>query len=118
MTEEEKEEIITIAVNRAVEKAILMLPAVMDNLMKEKIAMQRLAKQFYTDNTDFNNHKDIVGSTVEQVETENPGKPYKEILDKAAPKIKKRIASINMSDMKSVSKPVDLKYSDNPNGEI
>ena len=108
MTDDEIKNMILVEVDKAVEKAVLLLPEVMSNLLQEKVAMQKLAKEFYAANKDFNAHKDIVGTTLEELETAEPGKQYKEILDKATPIIKKRIKDITLSDITNTTAPTNL----------
>ena len=103
---EEREEI----VNAAVERALLLLPQVMSEIMQEKIALRRLAEQFFTDNPDFQKNKDLVGKTIEDVEGKHPGKSYSDILALARPLIKDRLNAIDSSDFTSTIKPPNQHY--------
>lgn len=115
----ERESIIQEAVNIAVEKAILLLPEVMANLLQEKVAMRKLADKFYKENAEFEKHKDIVSSTLEQLESDNPGSQYEEVLNKAVPEIKKRIAMLESVDLKTANKPDISNFkSSTSHGEI
>ena len=108
MTPEERQSII----DEAVEKALMLLPDVMNNLLQEKIAMQKLAKDWYATNKEFDKHKDIVGTTIEEIETINPGIGYQKILDKATPEIKKRIALIGKVNLTNTHKPDNTNNQD------
>ena len=58
ITEEEKEEII----NKAVERALLMLPDTVGNLIANHVALSKLNSKFYADHPEFRDKKDIVAS--------------------------------------------------------
>jgi len=89
ITEEEKREII----DRAVEKALLMLPEVVGNLMTQHIALNKMNTKFYADHPEFVGRKDIVASVIEMVDGDNPFMDYEDLLTKAIPEIRKRIAT-------------------------
>ena len=117
MTEEEKQEII----DRAVEKALLMLPEVVGNLMAHHVALSKMNTEFYKSHPDFANKKHIVASVIEMIEGKNPFLEYKDLLEKAIPEIRKRIADtkdLNVIDVSPTMnrnfESIDLKG----NGEI
>ncbi len=118
ITEEEKQEII----NLAVEKALLALPETVGNLMASQAAYSKMNSQFYKDHKEFVNHKQIVASVIEQIDGKNPLLTYEEKLEKAAPIIKERIALVGKLDMTTVKQPnrdfsgLDIKGSNN--GEL
>ena len=87
ITDEEKIEII----NLAVEKALLMIPEVVGNMMANHAMLNKLNSKFYKDHPEFADSKDIVASVLEVVEGKNPLISYDDLLDKAIPEIKKRI---------------------------
>lgn len=98
ITPEEREEII----NAAVEKAILSLPTVMGSLMAQQAMYSKLNSAFYKDYPDFAKHKDVVASTIEQVDGQNPLLAYEEKLAKAVPLIEQKIKTLGTLDMKGV----------------
>lgn len=100
MTEEEKEEIIGLAV----ERALLMLPETVGHLITNHFAMTKLNSEFYKDYPEFTEKKDVVASVIEMVEGENPLDDYENLLKKAVPKIRERIKTVKNLDMK-VSEP-------------
>jgi len=110
MTSEEKQEII----DKAVEKALLMLPEVFGNLMANHAAMAKLNSVFYKDHPEFKDKKDIVVSVIEMVEGRDPTAEYKDILKEAVPEIKKRISHISNLDLEKVSSSPNRNF----NGEI
>ena len=101
MTPEEKEEII----NLAVERALLAIPEVVGNLMTEHAAYSKINSQFYKEHPEFSNHKDIVVSVVEMIDGQNTAISYDEKLKKAVPIIKERIALKSQLDMTSATRP-------------
>lgn len=106
ITESEKQEII----DAAVEKALLMLPEVVGNLMANNAAMAKLNSEFYKDHPEFRDHKEAVASVIEMVEGKDPTVDYKDILAKAVPEIKRRIATVGSLDTKKVTKNLDRNF--------
>lgn len=101
ITEEERNEII----NLAVEKALLMLPETVGNLITNHLAMSKINSTFYKEHPEFQDKKDIVASVIEMISGENPLIDYKDLLIKAVPKIRERILITGSLDMKNVSEP-------------
>jgi hypothetical protein len=87
VTEEEKVEII----DKAVEKALLLLPKVVSNLMMEHNLAKSLNEDFYSKYPEFTEHKDIVTSVIEHVDGNNPLIGLDKILEKSVPEIRERI---------------------------
>lgn len=87
VTPEERQEII----DAAVEKALLMLPEVVGNLMAQHVALSKVNSEFYSKHPEFRDKKDIVASVLEQIDGKNPLMPYEELLAKAVPIIQERI---------------------------
>lgn len=107
LTEEEKTEII----DKAVEKALLMLPKVVGNLMAEQAEVAKLNKKLYSKNPDFKGNEQVVRSVVEQIDSENPGLRYEDILKKSIPIIKERIKTSNSLDLENVSSNINRDVS-------
>jgi len=101
ITEEERQSII----NEAVEKALLMLPEVVGNLITNQVSLIKINRQFYSKYPEFAKNKDIVASVIEMVEGNNPGVDYEELLKRAVPMIKERIKTVQNLDKLSVTKP-------------
>jgi soluble cytochrome b562 len=101
MTQEEKEEII----NQAVERALLSLPEVVGNLMTQQAAFSKINSQFYKDHPEFTGHKDIVAAVVEQIDGAKPDLDYEGKLKEAVPIIKERIALKGQLNMTTASRP-------------
>ena len=116
ITQEEREEII----NAAVEKALLMLPDTVGNLIVNHAAMAKLTSGFYAAHPEFKDHKDAVVAILEKLESDNPGKKYEELLDVAAPAITERIRikqSLNTTHVQSRTE-VDRKLPHLDLGEL
>jgi len=107
LTEEEKTEII----DKAVEKALLMLPKVVGNLMAEQAEVAKLNKELYSKNPDFKGNEQVVRSVVEQIDSENPGLKYEDILKKSIPIIKERIKTSNSLNLENVSSNINRDVS-------
>jgi hypothetical protein len=101
LTPEERQEII----NAACEKALLLLPEVVGNLMTQHAALLDINRDFYKDNPDFAKHKTVVQSVIEQIEGSRPTADYKDILRTAAPLIRERISVQEGLDMTTVKRP-------------
>jgi len=101
VTPEERQDII----NAACEKALLLLPEVVGNLMTHHLALLDLNKTFYANYPEFAKHKLIVQAVVEQLEGTHPTMDYKDLLRDAAPIIQERIAVQAGLDMTTVKRP-------------
>lgn len=107
ITEKEKQEII----DAAVEKALLLIPEVVGNMMTNHVAMTKINSKFYKDNPEFKDHKDAVVSVIEMIEGQDPTVDYKEILEKSIPEIKKRISTMAKMDIKDISPKFNKDFS-------
>lgn len=110
VTEEEKQEII----DKAVEKAMLVLPEVVGNLMAQHVALSKMNSKFYAEHPEFAARKDIVASVIEKIDGENPLMKYEDLLVKAIPEIRKRMEVTSKLDTATVRPIVDRNF----NGEI
>jgi len=103
VTQEEKDEIIALAV----EKTLLSIPDVIGNLITNHAALHKLNSEFYKAHPEFAGRKDIVQSVVEVIEGKNPFMKYDEILEKAVPEIKRRM--IATQDVNVIDIPKDIQ---------
>jgi hypothetical protein len=106
ITPEEKKEIIDLAV----EKALLMLPEVVGNLMTQHATLVKMNSQFYKDHPEFAGHKSVVASVMEKVDGQDTLAKYEDKLKTAIPEIKSRIALLGTLDMKTVSSNPDRNF--------
>ncbi|MCK4330882.1 hypothetical protein KAX02_13715 [candidate division WOR-3 bacterium] len=120
ITEKEKQEII----DKAVEKALLLLPEAVGSLMVNQAVLHKLNREFYTKYPEFNKQREAVSSVIELVEGRNPLMKYEDILREAVPEIKRRIKTLGTLDMNNVSKKPNRSFekldapSDKPHGEL
>jgi len=121
ITPEEKQEII----DAAVEKALLLLPEVIGNLIQDHVAMSKINSDFYKQHPEFADHKQAVASVIEAIEGKNPLLDYKDLLNKAIPEIHERIRTVGSLNMTDVSSNPSRTYEsllvpkvDNVHGEL
>lgn len=107
ITESERQEII----DAAVEKALLLIPEVVGNMMTNHVAMTKINSKFYKDHPEFKDHKDAVVSVIEMIEGQDPTVEYKDILEKSIPEIKRRISTISKIDVKDISPRFNRDFS-------
>ncbi|MFA6691205.1 MAG: hypothetical protein WCR98_04400 [Saccharofermentanales bacterium] len=101
LTEEERNEII----NAAVEKALLMVPQVVGNMMEQMSAYTQINKDFYAAYPEFKQHRDIVQAVVESVDGKNPLMTLQEKLNEAVPTIREQIKLRGSLDVTKASRP-------------
>jgi len=120
ISEEEKQEII----DAAVEKALLLLPETVGALMANQASFHKLTREFYAKYPEFKDHKKLVASVVEKVEGSSPLAKYDKILEKAVPEIRKRINTLGSVDTDTVTTNPNRQFEPlespkiNPNGVI
>lgn len=105
ITPEEREEIIT----ASVERALLMLPEVIGQLIQHKVGMKKMVEGFYADNKELIDYKEIVGNVMEEVESKNPGVKPSELMKEALPLIKRRIETVKSVDITRADRPTDTR---------
>lgn len=101
ITDQEKEEIIS----KAVERALLILPEVVGSLITEHTTLLRVNKEFYEKYPQFKDHKDVVASVIESVEARELGQDYKTILEDSIGEINRRIKLVRNLDKKTAKRP-------------
>jgi len=106
ISEEEKQQII----DAAVEKALLLLPSVMGNLMAQQATYSRLTSQFYKDHPSFAKHKDVVAACIEKVDGSFPTLPYEEKLKRAIPDIEATIKTLSVAGTQEVQGKPNRQY--------
>lgn len=111
MTPEEKESIIL----EAVERSLLAIPEVVGNLMAQNATYNKINSKFYKDYPEFKDKKEIVVSVVEMIDGQNPGLDYEDVLKKALPEIRKRVAITKGVNVTSITDTPDRNFG---NGEV
>lgn len=111
ISEEERKEIIDEAVAKAVEKTLLAIPEVIGNLMANHAMLHKINREFYQKYPEFAERKDIVQAVVEDMEGKFPLLPYEELLQKAAPEIKRRMEIVKTLDVDNVQDELPRDFS-------
>ena len=115
ISDEEKIEII----NLAVEKAILMIPEIVGNMMANHAALNKMNSEFYAKYPEFKDKKDIVASVIEMVDGKNPLLKYEDLLERAVPEIRERIKTVQNLNTLSITKNPSRDFSKmNINGAL
>jgi hypothetical protein len=105
MTPEDRQEVMEI-----IESYFLKIPRLVGDLYADEIRKNKMKLKFFEDNKEFGNHLNIVGKTIEEIDSKNPGITYDKILEKSVPMIKERIKNISSLDLTTNEKPKDLSY--------
>ena len=101
ITSEERESIIA----EATERMLLRIPEVVGNLITNYAEKIRINKEFYTKYPEFNTHREVVASVIEDMENKGFSKPFGELVNEAVPVIKRRINSLKGIDTKTIKQP-------------
>ena len=106
MTPEDREEI-----QAMITEAFLKMPEVVAALFQEKLVLQKMRDQFYAEHKSFEKHKDIVASTMEELEGANSGKTYEQLLKESVPVVQRRIDAIGKANLQHIdTKPTNLTF--------
>ena len=93
----------------AVEEALRALPAIIQNLVVSASRLQKVSTEFYKDNKDLVEHKDLVGKIIQEVEANNPGISFEKITEEAATETRKRLSFGSTLSSTPVAKPTEEK---------
>jgi len=114
LTEEEKNEIVDMVVDRVgditVERLLLSIPETVGHLMASAAALKKTNEEFYNKHKEFSKHRDVVASVVEMTEGKNPLLSHQELLERSVPEIKKRIKTMDGLDMKNITSKPNLTF--------
>lgn len=94
-------------VKLAVEESLKILPQTMSHLSKQVDYLKMLSTKFYSENKDLVPHKPLVAKTIEQVESENPGMPYEDILKISATKARSLVSEASKISSQSHTSNID-----------
>jgi hypothetical protein len=111
-------EILSSVHNAAVETAIRKLPEIVIKMVATTTAIKAMSSDFYEKNKDFAEHKDIVHSVVQDIESKNPDLDYGEILKQAEPIIKEKIKGLKFGKDLPCDLPDKVNLNLKGNGEI
>lgn len=116
MSYEEFNEMINEIVSSSVEQSLKMIPGVVDYMVRHATYLNQLSTDFYEKYPELAEHKGVVTKVLEQVESENPGKSYEELLNKTVPKAKEIISGRNK--IMASREEFDLSKSDEDLGAL
>ena len=113
LDEELLNEILSRVYNAAIEKAITKLPEVISRMVASKTATQAMTNDFFKRNKDFENHKEIVASVIQEIDSQNPGMNYDEILKDAESIIIEKIIATYKKETLQLDKPSEVNLKGN-----
>jgi len=108
-TKEQIDELLLKTKQEAVEEALRALPAIIQNLVVSASRLQKVSTEFYKDNKDLVEHKDLVGKIIQEVEADNPGISFEKITEEAAVETRKRLSFGDTLSSMPTPKPTEEK---------
>lgn len=93
------DEVLTRLHNKTVEVAMLYTPELTAKLIKHSVEMNKRITKFYSDNPEFEQHKDIVQAVATEVEAKNPGKSYDDLLKDIVVEVRKKVQQLPSAQM-------------------
>jgi hypothetical protein len=98
-------------IEETIERMLKMLPEVVGNLMASNAMYSKLTEDFYKNNPDFINHKEIVREVISKIEGQDPTKRHEDVLKESVLIIKSQISAKGKVDMNTVDrKGLDLNF--------
>lgn len=91
---------------KATEEALQALPVVIGTLISQTGTLKQLAMQFYENNKDLSEHKEIVAKLIEEEEAKNPGVKFDKILESVAPKARSIVNTLRTTTVEN--KPIQI----------
>lgn len=88
---EEFNEFLDNFMNACVESCLQAMPQVIDYLLRQSAHLKELSENFYKNNKDLAEHKELLANKIQEVENDNPGLEYERILDTAATKARESL---------------------------
>lgn len=73
------------------EEVLRSIPDIVKTNIVTVTNLQKASEQFYAENEDLKPFKKVVASVFEELASENPDKPYNEIMKEVAPEVRKRL---------------------------
>lgn len=106
-------EVLSRVYNAAIEKALTKLPEVVSRMVANTAANKAMTTEFYSKHEEFVYHKEIVASVVQEIDAQNPGKNYSEILEEAVPIIEQKIKAAEKAKSLLLDKPSEISLNGN-----
>lgn len=106
-------EILSRVYNAAIETCIRKMPEMISRMVATTTATKAMTKDFFDKHKEFENHKEIVGSVIQDVESKHAGWDYKAILNEAAPVIQAKIDAVKTMPNLALDKPKTVNLDGN-----
>jgi len=90
-TKEEVDRLVERVRLQTIEDILKSLPFVVRNMVTSASRRYELANKFYEENKDLANDKSLSAAVIEEMDAKYPGMPFEELLEKAAPEIRRRL---------------------------
>jgi hypothetical protein len=90
---------------KTVETTLRSIPVMIGKLLQVSAATQELVKAVYDSNPEFKNYKELVAITIQEVEGANAGLNFQQVVEKAVPIIKVKIAEYDRLVNTTVATP-------------
>lgn len=105
ITADRVNKLLTSVVQKSVEEALKVLPFAVNSLIDQLTSAKTLSVKFYEDNKELQEHKKLVASCIEELESRNPGRPLENILIDVLPMVKERLGKINTIKPPTTNRP-------------
>jgi len=102
-------------IDTKIEGLYLSLTEIVGNAMAHQAFCNKVNAKFYKDHPEFKDKKEVVASVVEMIDGENPAIEYDQLLEKAIPRIRERLATTNSMDVSSITTNPNRDFG---NGEV
>ena len=89
-------------VNAVCEKVLLRMPEIMGNLQMNLAETSKMTKEFYSKYPDFKKDPQTVQAVLGEIDRDNAGMLYSEILNKAVPMIRERMRTVKSLDTMNI----------------
>lgn len=90
------------------EKVLLRMPEVIGNLQMNLAETSKMTKDFYSKYPDFKKDPQTVQSVLGELDRNNAGMKYEDILDKSVPMIRERMKTVKSLDTTTISEKSNL----------
>lgn len=84
-------EILSRVHSSSIETTMRKLPDILSRMVANTTTTQAMTNEFFKNNPEFKDHKNIVAAVVEELDSKEPGRDYDKILEDAKPIIEEKI---------------------------
>lgn len=103
---------------KATENTLRAIPVMLGKLFQVTSVTTALVQKVYEENPEFQDYKEVVVMTIHELDGQNPGLDYTEVVKKAVPIIKQKIADYSKIANQIVETPTVASMEKRLNGEI